>query len=156
MRLSRGPSCGRYRAMKGLRIVGWGAGVAALAGGAALALLVGHMPLHAGTHPSRSLYGATFAPAADDRTGLVVTSLRSDVRDDGVAMVKPPLHVGDTVLAINDRPATSFALLREAVARHDPSPVRLRVAREHGFLTITLLRSGSGGLRGQQDFVDRR
>ena len=142
--------------MKGLRIVGWGAGLAALVGGAAMALLVGHMPLHAGPRTPAMLYGATFAPAAADRPGLVVTSLRSDVDDGTAAAVKPPLKVGDTVLAIDDRPATSFSLLREEASRSGDAPVRLRVARDHGLITITLLRSGSGGLRGQQDFADRR
>lgn len=142
--------------MKGLRIVGWSAGLAALTGGAAVALLVGHMPLHAGTRAPSMLYGATFAPAGEDRPGLVVTSVRSDVADDASAGTKPPLQVGDTVLAIDDRPATSLSLLREEAARGGDSPVRLRVARDHGLITITLLRSGSGGLRGQQDIADRR
>lgn len=142
--------------MKGLRIVGWSAGLAALIGGGAVAVLVGHMPLHAGPHRSSTLYGATFAPVGEDRPGLVVTSLRSDVADDPTPPAKPPLQVGDTVMTIDGRPATSFAMLREEAARPIPSPVRLQVARDHGFVTITLLRSAPGGQRGQQDFADRR
>ncbi len=151
--------------VKGLRIVGWGAGLTALIGGAAVALLMGHMPLHAGSPAASMLYGATFAPVGNDRPGLVVTSLRSEVDDAGLrsavdkdraAAVRPPLHVGDTILAVDDRPATSFSLLREEASRAGDAPVRLRVARDHGLITITLLRSGSGGLRGQQDFADRR
>lgn len=142
--------------MKGLRIVGWGAGLVALVGGAATALLVGHMPLRAGPHRPSTLYGATFAPVGDDRPGLVVTSLRSDVDDDPMPPVKPPLHVGDTVMTIDGHPATSFAMLRDEAARRIDSPVQLEVARDHGLLTITLLRSASGGQRGQQDFADRR
>ena len=142
--------------MKSLRIVGWSAGMAALIGGAAFALLVGHMPLHAGPHRPSTLYGATFAPVAEGRPGLVVTSLRSDVDDDAAALVKPPLHVGDMVLSVDGHPATSFAMLRDAAALASDTPMRLQVARDHGLLTITLLRSGSGGQRGQQDFADRR
>jgi S1-C subfamily serine protease len=151
--------------VKGLRIVGWGAGLTALIGGAAVALLMGHMPLHAGSPAASMLYGATFAPVGNDRPGLVVTSLRSEVDDAGLrsaadrdraAAVRPPLHVGDTILAVDDRPATSFSLLREEASRAGDAPVRLRVARDHGLITITLLRSGSGGMRGQQDFADRR
>lgn len=142
--------------MKGLRIVGWGAGLVALIGGAAVALLVGHMPLRAGPHTPSTLYGATFAAIGDDRPGLVVTSLRSDVADDPSPRVKPPLHVGDRVMTIEGRPATSVAVLREEAARHGASPVRLQVARDHGLLNITLLRTGAGGQRGQQDFADRR
>ncbi|HIV79110.1 PDZ domain-containing protein [Sphingomonas yabuuchiae] len=142
--------------MKSLRIVGWSAGMAALIGGAAFALLVGHMPLHAGPHRPSTLYGATFAPVAEGRPGLVVTSLRSDVDDDSAALVRPPLHVGDTVLSVDGHPATSFALLRDEAALATDTPMRLQVARDHGLLTITLLRSGAGGQRGQQDFADRR
>ncbi|WP_322963272.1 hypothetical protein [Sphingomonas fuzhouensis] len=136
--------------------MGWGAGMAALTGGAAVALLVGHMPLHAGPHRPPTLYGATFAPVADGRPGLVVTSLRSDVDGDATKSAKPPLQVGDTVLSVDGRPATSFAMLREEASLPTASPLRLEVARDHGLLTITLLRSGSGGQRGQQDFADRR
>jgi S1-C subfamily serine protease len=142
--------------MKSLRIVGWSAGMAALIGGAAFALLVGHMPLHAGPHRPSTLYGATFAPVAEGRPGLVVTSLRSDVDDDAAALVKPPLHVGDMVLSVDGHPATSFAMLRDEAALASDTPMRLEVARDHGLLMITLLRSGSGGQRGQQDFADRR
>ncbi|MET4897011.1 hypothetical protein RN629_07535 [Sphingomonadaceae bacterium jetA1] len=146
----------RHRPVKGLRLVGWSAGAVALVGGLAAALLMGPMSLHPATRTAATLYGATFAPLGDDRTGLVVTSLRSDVDGQASPMVQPPLRVGDTVLTIDDRPATSFTLLREEAARHASTPVRLRVAREHGLVTITLLRTGSGGLRGQQDLIDRR
>lgn len=142
--------------VKGLRIVGWSAGIAALTGAAAVALLVGHMPLHAGTRAPSMLYGATFAPVGSGRPGLVVTSLRSGVVGDSMAAVKPPLQVGDTVLTVDDRPASSFALLREEALRSGDAPVRLRVARDDSLLTITLLRRGPGGLRGQQDIADRR
>lgn len=142
--------------MKGLRIVGWGAGLAALVGGAAVALLVGHMPLHAGPRTPSTLYGATFAPIGEDRPGLVVTSLRSDVAEAPTPMVDPPLHVGDRVMTVDGHPATSFTMLREETARRGNMPVSLEVARDHGLLTITLLRSGPGGQRGQQDFADRR
>ncbi|MDY0958417.1 MULTISPECIES: hypothetical protein [unclassified Sphingomonas] len=142
--------------MKGLRIVGWGAGAAALVGGGAIALLVCHMPLHAGPHTPSTLYGATFAPLGEDRPGLVVTSLRSDVDDAPAPPIHPPLHVGDLVMKVDGRPATSFAMLRDEATRHVDSPVRLQVARDDGLLTITLLRSASGGQRGQQDFADRR
>lgn len=140
--------------VKGLRIVGWSAASAALLGCAAMAMLVGHMPLHAGGQQKPTLYGATFAPAGGDRPGLVVTSLRSDMADGKSHVAQPPLRVGGTVLAIDDRPATSFSLLRDEAVRHSDSPVRLRIARDHGLVTITLLRTGSGGLRGQQDLID--
>lgn len=140
--------------VKGLRLVGWSAGSAALLGGAAIAMLVGHMPLHAGNRQKPTLYGATFAPSGGDRPGLVVTSLRSHAEDSTLPVAQPPLRVGDTVLSIDDQPATSFAVLRDEAARHANSPVRLRVARDHGMVTITLLRTGPGGLRGQQDLID--
>ncbi|MGE7205544.1 hypothetical protein ACQKJZ_07675 [Sphingomonas sp. NPDC019816] len=140
--------------VKGLRIVGWSAASAALLGGAAIAMLVGHMPLHAVGRQKPTLYGATFAPVGGDRPGLVVTSLRSAADDGTGPVARPPLRVGDTVLAIDDHPATSFALLRDEAARHAQSPVRLSVARDHGLVTITLLRTGPGGLRGQQDLID--
>ncbi|MFN3675479.1 MAG: PDZ domain-containing protein [Sphingomonas pseudosanguinis] len=140
--------------VKGLRLVGWSAGSAALLGGAAIAMLVGHMPLHAGGRQKPTLYGATFAPLGGDRPGLVVTSLRSHAEDAPAAVSEPPLRVGDTVLAIDDQPVMSFGQLRDEAARHANSPVRLRVARDHGLVTITLLRTGPGGLRGQQDLID--
>ncbi|MFE8582654.1 hypothetical protein ACFX59_00955 [Sphingomonas sp. NCPPB 2930] len=142
--------------MKGLRIVGWGAAAVALLGAGAMALLVGHLPLRAGMRTGTTLYGATFVPMGDDRPGLVVTSLRSDLDGDPGTIDNLPLHVGDTVVAVDGRPATSFSLLRDEALRNPEAPLRLRIMRDHGLHTITLLRTGSGGLRGQQDFVDRR